>query len=438
MAGEIRTSRFDDAPLQIIDGDRGSNYPNQSEFATAGHCLFLNAGNVTTSGFRFSDCAFITAEKDASLRKGKLVRNDVVLTTRGTVGNAAYFDDSIPFDHIRINSGMVILRAQTPDLQPRYLYLFVRSALFHSQVSALRTGSAQPQLPIRDINRVEIPIPPPGEQRAIAHILGTLDDKIELNRPMNETLEAMARALFKSWFVDFDPVRAKAEGRDTGLPRHLADLFPDSFEDSELGEIPRGWRVGTLGEVAEHPRRGVSPEEIDPSTPYIALEHMPRRCIALSEWGTADGLESNKFEFKVGEILFGKLRPYFHKVGVAPVAGVCSTDIVVVVPRTEKWRGFVLGHVSSDSFVEHTNAGATGTKMPRTSWGEMERYSIVVPDEQVAKAFSEYAGKSVARIIASIHQSHALAALRDTLLPKLISGALRVKAAERFLEERGL
>ncbi|NOT58416.1 MAG: hypothetical protein HOP18_27795, partial [Deltaproteobacteria bacterium] len=210
MAGEWRVETFENAPLQIIDGDRGTNYPNQAEFSAAGHCLFLNAGNVTTTGFRFSDCAFITAEKDASLRKGKLVRNDVVLTTRGTVGNVAYFDDSVPFDHIRINSGMVILRAQTPALQPQYLYLFVRSALFLSQVSALRTGSAQPQLPIQDINRIEIPIPPPDEQRAIAHILGTLDDKIELNRRMNETLEAMARALFKSWFVDFDPVRAIA------------------------------------------------------------------------------------------------------------------------------------------------------------------------------------------------------------------------------------
>ena len=90
-------------------------------------------------------------------------------------------------------------------------------------------------------------IPPPREQRAIAHILGTLDDKIELNRRMNETLEAMARALFKSWFVDFDPVRAKAEGRDPGLPKPLADLFPDSFEDSELGEIPKGWRASVIG-----------------------------------------------------------------------------------------------------------------------------------------------------------------------------------------------
>ncbi|MDP2792672.1 MAG: restriction endonuclease subunit S, partial [Sulfurisoma sp.] len=254
------------------------------------------------------------------------------------------------------------------------------------------------------------------------------------NRRMNETLEAMARALFKSWFVDFDPVRAKRDGRDPGLPKPLADLFPDSFEDSELGEIPKGWRVGTMGDVAEHPRRGVQPAEIESSTPYIALEHMPRHCIALSEWGASDGLESNKFEFKRGEILFGKLRPYFHKVGVAPVNGVCSTDIVVVTPRAQEWFGFVLGHVSSDAFVEHTTAGSTGTKMPRTSWSEMARYDIALPPKVVAQAFTERLQPSVDRIIADIHESRTLAALRDALLPKLISGELRVKDAERYAE----
>jgi type I restriction enzyme S subunit len=221
---------------------------------------------------------------------------------------------------------------------------------------------------------LRIPLPPLSEQRAIAHILGTLDDKIELNRRMNETLEATARAIFRSWFVDFDPVRAKMRGEQpAGLAPHIAALFPDALVETELGETPKGWRVGVLGAVAEHPHRTVQPTRIDPSTPYIALEHMPRSCIALSDWGTANGLESNKFEFKTGEILFGKLRPYFHKVGIAPVDGVCSTDIVVVTPRQADWFGFVLGHVSSDAFVEYTNAGSTGTKMPRTSWSDMAR-----------------------------------------------------------------
>jgi len=325
----------------------------------------------------------------------------------------------------------------------RFLRFLCLAPTVRSEMQARVTGTSGSHQRVRPEDALAIPVEIPvdlSEQRAIAHILGTLDDKIELNRRMSETLEQMARALFKSWFVDFDPVRAKMEGRWQrgqslpGLPAHLYDLFPDRLVDSELGEIPEGWPVGTLGDVADHPRRSVRPGQIDSQTPYIALEHMPRRCIALWDWSTGDGLESNKFEFDKGEILFGKLRPYFHKVGVAPVDGVCSTDIVVVAPRLPQWFAFVLGVVSSDEFVEYTNAGSTGTKMPRTSWAEMARYNIALPPKAVAQAFTERVRPAVDRMIAGIHQSRTLAALRDALLPKLISGELRVKDAEKFLE----
>jgi type I restriction enzyme S subunit len=149
----------------------------------------------------------------------------------------------------------------------------------------------------------------------------------------------------------------------------------------------------------------------------------------------ADGLESNKFQFKKGEILFGKLRPYFHKVGVAPIDGVCSTDIIVVVPRAEGWFGFVLGHISSDAFVEHTNAGATGTKMPRTSWKDMEQYQIVIPPDALSDAYTGLVRPIFDRIIASIHERRTLAALRDTLLPKLLSGELRAPETVGWADE---
>ena len=274
------------------------------------------------------------------------------------------------------------------------------------------------------------PSRPLDEQRAIAHVLGTLDDKIELNRRMNETLEEMARALFRSWFVDFEPVRAKMEGRWRsgeslpGLPAHLHPLFPDRLVPSELGDIPEGWQVGTLGDVAVQRRRGVKPAEIDPADPYIALAHMPQRSIALTEWDTAEDIESGKFAFEQGEILFGKLRPYFHKIGVAPVGGVCSTDIVVAAPVSPEWFGFVLGQMSSMEFVDYTDAGSTGTKMPRTSWKTMAQYEITVPPKGIAEAFAECVRPSVDRIVSAIHASRSLAAQRDTLLPRLVSGEL--------------
>jgi type I restriction enzyme S subunit len=179
----------------------------------------------------------------------------------------------------------------------------------------------------------------------------------------------------------------------------------------------------------------VSPAEIDNSTPYIGLEHMPRRSITLVDWGTAASVNSNKSGFRRGEFLFGKLRPYFHKVGVAPIDGVCSTDIVVVRPRAKDWSAFVIALISSPEFVAYTNAGSTGTKMPRTSWGEMQRYEISLPPETLAQAFDSILRPAIERIISGIHESRALAALRDTLLPKLISGELRLENPERFLTE---
>lgn len=278
----------------------------------------------------------------------------------------------------------------------------------------------------QDLQKMEVAQPPLTEQRAIASILGALDDKIELNAEMNRTLEAMARAIFKSWFVDFDPVRAKMEGRKpAGMDDATATLFPDSFEDSDLGPIPKGWRVGRLGEIAENVRDGVQAGDVEPGTPYIALEHMPRRSIALQDWETADDVISNKSRFRRNDILFGKLRPYFHKVGIAPVEGVCSTDILVLRPKKADWYSYVLGHVSSAEFVSYTDSASTGTKMPRTNWRDMAAYQIALPPVEVVQSFQSVAKPMFDSIIARIHESQTLAETRDALLPRIVSGEIR-------------
>lgn len=297
-------------------------------------------------------------------------------------------------------------------------------------------GGTRKALTKGHIERFLTPLPPLEEQRAIASILGSLDDKIELNRRMNETLEEMARALFKSWFVDFDPVRAKMEGREPfGMEDEMTALFPNSLEDSLLGEIPKGWRVGSLGDIADNIRRGIDPAEVSSTTPYIGLDHMPRKSIALSEWGEAGQVASNKFEFLQGEILFGKLRPYFHKVGVAAVDGVCSTDILVVAPRLSLWYGLTLGYLSSVELVNYADATSTGTKMPRAKWSDLALFPITIPSEEVAENFTEKVQSLVERIQVNIHESRTLAAIRDALLPKLLSGEVRVREAEEIVED---
>ena len=303
-----------------------------------------------------------------------------------------------------------------------------------AELLAQATGSTFPNVAASQLAEIPYPDLDIDKQRAIAHILGTLDDKIELNRRMNETLEAMARALFKSWFIDFDPVRAKLAGRDPGLPQYLADLFPDRLVDSELGPIPDGWEVGCLADIATAPRHGVDPASLHGETPYIGLEHMPRHSIALTEWENAGKVTSNKSVFDKGEVLFGKLRPYFHKVGIAPVSGVCSTDIVVIAPKTVEWSAFVLACVASTEFVAYTNQTSTGTKMPRTSWNTMGRYPLCLPARPVAQAFQNAAQPHMDGIVANIHHARLLAALRDALLPKLISGEMRIRKADIQME----
>lgn len=324
----------------------------------------------------------------------------------------------------------------------RFAYYFLKSLDFTS----FNSGSAQPSLNRNFIHPIPIRVPRPDVQRQIAYILGTLDDKIELNQRMNETLEAMARRLFRSWFVDFDPVHAKAALRrqhpklsNSDLSRRalpnvdpkIAELFPDKFEDSSLGPIPKGWTQGTLGDIGDNPRRGVQPSDIPPATPYIALEHMPRRCIALSAWGHADEVASGKFHFSKGEILFGKLRPYFHKVGVPAVDGVCSTDVLVIVPKEHDWLSVLLGHVSSDAMIAHTDTSSTGTRMPRTNWGDIARFEITVPTKEIAKAATEQIAKLVDRIHANTFESRSLTRTRDKLLPRLLSGDLTVNDGVR-------
>ena len=332
-----------------------------------------------------------------------------------------------------VDRAMAAIERDNPALKEVLPKNYARPALDKQRLGTSQVGVPSIAQPVTYLRTIGVPLPPLPEQRAIARILVTLDDKIELNRRMNETLESMARALFKSWFVDFDPVRAKMEGRDTGLPPDIADLFPDRLVDSEMGEIPEGWEVEFLGDLAKTRRRGIDPARVATDTPYIGLQHMPRRSVALTDWGEAGSVSSRKSAFEVGDILFGKLRPYFHKVGIAPVDGLCSTDIVVLNARIPKWSAFVLACVSSSAFVAHTSQTSTGTKMPRTSWQAMSTYELCRPTDAIASEFQHVVSPMLGRIVGNVHESRTLAALRDTLLPRLISGALRLEEAARII-----
>ena len=387
---------------------------------------YLDTGNITENRINEIQHLILRKDKLPSRARRKVKPGDLLYST--VRPNQKHFGllKEVPANFLA-STGFCVIRGINGLAETDYIYWYLTqdNIVEYLHTIAEHSTSAYPSIRPTDIQQLRLDLPPIQEQRVIAHILGTLDDKIELNRRMNKTLEEMARALFKSWFVDFDPIRFKMEGRDTGLPKHIADLFPDRMVDSEIGKIPKGWTIKHLVDIATSPRRGVNPAELHNETPYIGLEHMPRHSIALMDWGISENVTSQKAIFKKGDILFGKLRPYFHKVGIAPVNGVCSTDIVVIVPKTKEWFVYLLACVSSREFVAYTNQTSTGTKMPRTSWKLMSDYKLCIPTMQVVQVFQKITLPMLEQVIHNIQESRILTTLRNVLLPKLVSGEIR-------------
>ena len=434
MASEWPRHALSDLCDSIVD------CPHSTPKWTERGVVVLRNQNIKNGRLDLSSPSYTDEEHyEQRSRRARLQAGDLVITREAPMGEVCMVPDGLK---CCLGQRMVMLRPNDGKAMGRYLLYSLQSRQVQHEIKVNEgTGSTVSNLRIPLLKALPIPTPPLPVQQRIADVLGKLDDKIELNRRMNRTLEKMAAAIFKSWFIDFDPVHAKAapgNGPDPasgGLPAEIADLFPDTFEDSDLGPIPKGWTPGKLADVADNPRRTVQPSDVAPTTPYIGLQHMPRRCIALDAWGRADEVGSGKSHFKEGEILFGKLRPYFHKVGIAPVDGVCSTDILVVVPKSLEWHSYVLSLVSSQAFVDYTDSHSAGTKMPRTNWKDMGRYPLALPPEPLAKAFQDHVAALHQRIGLAVRQNRRLAGLRDTLLPELLNGEIELPEAEAIAEE---
>jgi type I restriction enzyme S subunit len=315
----------------------------------------------------------------------------------------------------------------------RFCYYLLKSL----NLANFNAGSGVPTLNRNHIHPIPVRVPEDTyEQRVIAHILGALDDKIELNRRMNETLEAIAHEIFESWFVDFDPVRAKAEGRDLGLPKHIADLFPDSFEDSELGEIPKGWEVVPLPEVIEiNPVRRLRKGDI---APYLDMANMPTRGHspdAVTERAFGSGMR-----FISGDTLVARITPCLENGKTAYVdflkddqVGWGSTEYVVLRPKPPLPTEYAYCLARSNKFRDFAIQNMTGSSgRQRVPPEALSHFLVVSPPKEIAELFGQLIMPLFSRVYAATRESRTLAALRDTLLPKLISGALRVKDVERL------
>lgn len=436
------------------DGNYGSNYPRTNEFGPSGVPL-LTAKALDDVGGRidFDSAPRLNVEKAYKLTYGFIETGDVLLSHNATVGRVAVVPTLT--ERILVGTSLTYYRVDPTRLLPRYLAAFFAGRDFQNQLKSVMSHSTRNQVPITTQRRLTIVLPPLPEQRAIAHILGSLDDKIELNRRMNGTLEGMAQALFKSWFVDFDPVIDNALAAGNPIPEELADRaevrraaladgtanreaakpFPAAFQQTEgLGWIPEGWEMTTFGKFAVNVRDSVDPTELPPETPYVGLEHIDRKNFSLSRWGYASDVDSQKSQFRSTDFLFGKLRPYFHKVCQVQSSGICSTDILVIRPKVESLRGFVGCQIFEPEFVEYANMRSTGTRMPRASWNDIAKYEIALPTGKLIETFNNLIEPSRQKCKRAVDESHELTKLRDTLLPKLISGELRIPDAEKLAE----
>jgi type I restriction enzyme S subunit len=412
----------------FVNGDRSANYPKQADFVSGG-VAFVNTGHIEPTGRLSRDrMDYISRECFERLRSGKLAKGDIVYCLRGsTIGKTARVDLS----EGSVASSLVIIRAK-PNVSQDYLYYFLVGPLGQSFVRQHDNGSAQPNLSVSAISRYPIPMPPPTEQKAIAAVLGALDDKVELNRRMNATMQAMARSLFQSWFVDFDPVRAKLDARKpAGLDPTTADLFAAAFEDSEAVQIPKGWTVGKVGDIATLNRGTVNPGDFPTETfDHFSLPAFDNGRTPKIELGSA--IMSNKFTVTPNSVLLSKLNPHIPRIWLpdlhASRRSVCSTEFMVACPKSGVSREYLYSLFTSPAFASIYGMLVTGTtgSHQRIRPESVLEMKIVIPPAGLISAFTDIVKPIFDRINRNTDQSNILATLRDTLLPKLLSGELSV------------
>ena len=410
-----------EAELEFIDGDRGVNYPKKSELLPEGDCVFLNTGNVRQNSFDFSNLDFITKEKDNLLRNGKLQRDDIVLTTRGTVGNVALYSQEVPFSNIRINSGMVIIRVNKNFWHPYFIYLFFQSHLFKKQISRLISGSAQPQLPISILETVSIPQLTLDEQKEIIVNIKSIDQKIQINNQINQELEALAKTFYDYWFVQFDFPDQNGKPYKSSGGKML-------YHPELKREIPEGWGVEKLSSILEIGRETINPMK----TPKEEFKYysIPEYDVSGSfSYELGETIKSNKFLVEKSDLLVSKLNPWFNRVVYnLEESAISSTEFIVwkTINRFEK--NFLYQVATSEGFIEYCTRFATGTSNSHKRVSPDIMVSFQIPFEKThIQKFGEITDSIRTQVLQNNEQNQELIQLRDWLLPMLMNGQVKVE-----------
>lgn len=327
-------------------------------------------------------------------------RQSLVLAGAGKCSLVVKAEEPTTFE-----SHIIRVRLKSEVADPVFFHYYFKSPA--CRIRSIVTQGVQAGIRGNDLKKLKVHIPPILEQRRISSTLSAYDDLIENNRRRIQLLEQAARLLYKEWFV------------------HLR--FPGHEHVKIKDNVPKGWKKKLLGDLCREIRETVSPDALEPETPYIGLEHIPRRSISLNEWGTAGQVISSKHRFRENEILFGKIRPYFHKVGISFVDGVASSDAIVIRPLDIGLVPLVLMTVSSDSFVAVTaQTMKEGSKMPRADWKQMQQYIVPLPPDGLLDMFNSVIEPIIQQLRTLSFHNRKLSTVRDLLLPRLMNGELVV------------
>ena len=371
----------------IIDGDRGKNYPKQNEFLDKGYCLFLNTGNVTAEGFSFETNQFITEEKDRSLNKGKLQRGDIVYTTRGTVGNAAFYSNAVPYENIRINSGMVIFRCDDEVINNSFLYQILKSAHYRHYFKSFCTGTAQPQLPIKNLKNITVNIPARIKQDRIANCLSAYDDLIENNQKQIKLLEEAAQRLYKEWFVDL--------------------RFP-GYEDVHIVDgVPEGWKQSKVTELLE----------IKYGKDHKALEDGK-----IPVYGSGGVMRRVKQILYSGESVLIPRKGSLNNILYVDCDFWTIDTMFYSIPRMKDVAKYSYLYLITRDMYSF-NIGAAVPSMTTKILDEMD---ILLPDKTALAKFETAVSPLFEKKKLLEKQNEQLTEARDRLLPKLMSGEIEL------------
>lgn len=399
----------------------------------------IRSQNIYNDGFRKGGLAFIDNNHADELSNVIVESGDILLNITGdSVARVCQVNDEVL--PARVNQHVAIIRPKKDILDARYLRYFLVNPVMQGHMLGLAAaGATRNALTKGMIEGFEVPAPPLSEQHAIAHILGTLDDKIELNRRTNETLEAIARAIFQSWFVDFDPVRAKSDGRQPeGLDAATAALFPDSFEGSELGEIPKGWKWGTIGSLADLNTRTLGRNDKLDVIDYIEISNvMQGEISAVIPYKRGTEPSRARRRLTHGDTVLSTVRPdrgaYFLCLN-PPDTLIASTGFTVATPKNGSWA-FLHAALTRSEIGEELGFLADGGAYPAIRPEVISALSIVIPQiRQIVDAYERISQPLFEKADCNRKASLILAAIRDALLPKLLSGEVRIRDAESWLE----